>query len=147
MRTHQASSNFAALLVYLTVGSAGYIAFGEGVAGNVVVNLDPADKLVIVGRAMLAFSFIVSIPMMVHPCVKNIMLAGVKGSRRTVVVMTLSTAMAVATAVSDVGLLFRWFGGPNSVVSDKQMEPLPLPSPSPRPLATTESRAHVREKP
>eukprot|EP00729_Bicosta_minor_P001996 gene1996-16010_t len=119
-----ASSNFVALLVYLTVGSAGYIAFGEDVAGNVVVNLEQSDKLVIVGRAMLAFSFIVSIPMMVHPCVKNMMLAGVQGSRRTVVLMTLGTALAISTAISDVGLLFRWFGGPNSALMAYILPPL-----------------------
>lgn len=62
--------------------------------------------------------------MMVHPCVKNMMLAGVQGSRRTVVLMTLGTALAISTAISDVGLLFRWFGGPNSALMAYILPPL-----------------------
>jgi hypothetical protein len=73
------SSNLIALVVYLTSGACGYIAFGNDVLGNVLLNYHHGDRILVIGRVLVVISFVVSIPLQVHPCINNQGLMGIPG--------------------------------------------------------------------
>jgi hypothetical protein len=78
-RPRTGSSNLIALVVYLTSGACGYIAFGDDVLGNVLLNYHHGDRILVIGRVLVVISFVVSIPLQVHPCINNQGLMGIPG--------------------------------------------------------------------
>ena len=106
---------YIALAVYVTVGFCGYTAFGDRVKGNILLNYAKGDVIFVVARFLVLCSFVLSMPMASHPCIKNIELAGVPGPRHVKVTVSCLAALAVASVVSDVGVVFHFLGGPTSI--------------------------------
>eukprot|EP00039_Didymoeca_costata_P023207 m.6368 g.6368 ORF g.6368 m.6368 type:complete len:476 (-) comp3521_c0_seq2:1088-2515(-) len=101
---------------YLLSGFMGYTAFGDGVRGNILLNFNKSDKIMFIARILVVISFVLSVPIMSHPCINNLEKLEMPGSRQLKVNLVCLAALAVASAVADVGFLFTVFGGPASVL-------------------------------
>lgn len=99
-------------VLYLLIGMFGYLTFYDDVNGNILLNYDPDDVVINLGRFGVTLVILFSYPLMAHPCVNTIddlIFAGRAFSWRrrilTVFVMC-SASLLVALFVTDVSLIF-----------------------------------------
>eukprot|EP00729_Bicosta_minor_P017970 gene17970-35255_t len=68
INTFVATSLTSCFLVYIVIGTFGYLTFFGEVKGNILLNYDPSDPFIMVGRLAVALVIIFSFPLLAHPC-------------------------------------------------------------------------------
>jgi len=68
MDTIITTSNTLTTCLYLVMSLAGYFHFGSAVDGNVLVNYNASDMLILIARLMMVFHVTLAFPLMIWPC-------------------------------------------------------------------------------
>jgi amino acid permease len=90
-------------ILYLVIALSGYLAFGEDVLGNVLLNFTADDQLVSAAKVIMAFHVVLAFPVNVYPC------------RRAFRILWSRVGMNTVLLVAMVGMSI-WLVGPCSGV-------------------------------
>mmetsp|Transcript_75929 Transcript_75929/g.158350 ORF Transcript_75929/g.158350 Transcript_75929/m.158350 type:complete len:588 (-) Transcript_75929:124-1887(-) len=110
------------LFVYLVMGIAGFLAFGEETAGNVLVNLQPKlcelDLIVVSGFTCMAFAVTMAFPLNIFPIRFTVETAiffkwphlNTPSTRFLIGFTTVAASLLVAVIVPEINLVFELIG-------------------------------------